>query len=724
MSVKLAFTLTLESDWHINAGYGLGSQIDAILERDSQGTPVISGSTLKGLFRDALYDLHTITNSSVAYKKPELGDTPKEVGLAGRVLGYHGIESRWTFSAAKPIIEQGGKEAGVDGTTIATGVRVDPAIRRAEANKFFTREMGMAQVFTFTIHNQEDADALADDVMWLVAAASYIRRLGGRRRRGAGRCTIQLSEDGNLHEALLENFGATYGNVGQVKPIQLPDDTWVNDSPDKTTAKRFRIWIHAKRPIVISNHHEAGNTYQGRMDIPGRTLRGALAYAVAPAKRDSADFRQLFVLSGLHFTDLHPLIRNKAYTALSIETPLGLQQQEDNPDKYRSVMVNDPIKTKGYKGRHLLADTYPSAKSLDNAKLQSETHMHVQIDPQTKRALEGNLYAYETPPSDLFYVGEVTLQEGVTWEQVAKLLGVHLEKPFDLSIGKGRRRSYGTSSAYIEELQNDEPPMWMPITLDKRLKANISQQDQIVTLTLASDAILMDTWGRYLQNFQTGDWLAKLLGVHDYEITREIVRTTVVKGFDMRAGLPHWQDIALVAGSSVTIQLNSGTWDLDKLQEIERDGIGLRRSEGYGRVVFNHPAHSGVIEGFKTLPIPPKLLPAEEQSIQKELPRSEFYKVWRIELEKTLASSYTGKEADTMQALSRLLVEHANDAELAHRVNAFGQSEHSNDKDPRLSDTAKQQINALIEKLDSQYRDHRRQGIILLAEALAQRSKS
>ncbi len=723
MSVKLTFTLTLESDWHINAGYGLGSRIDAILERDSQGNPVISGSTLKGLFRDALYDLHTITNSSSAYKKPELGETPKEAGLAGRVLGYPGIESHWTFSAAKPIIEQGGKEAGVDGTTVATGIRVDPTIRRAEANKFFTREMGMAQVFTFTILNQEVADALTDDVMWLVAAASYIRRLGGRRRRGAGRCTIQLNEDGNLHEALLENFGATYGNVGQVKPVQLPDNTRTNNTPDKTIAKRFRIWIHAKRPIVISNHHEAGNTYQGRMDIPGRTLRGALAYAVAPAKRDSDDFRELFVLGGLHFTDLHPLIKSKAYTALSLDSPLGLQQEENNSDNYRSVMVNAPIKTKGYKGRHLLADTYPSAKSLDNAKLQSETHMHPQIDPQTKRALEGNLYAYETPPSDLFYVGELTLQNDVTWETVAKLLGVHLEKPFDLSIGKGRRRSYGTSTVYIETLQANDPPMWMPLPLEDRLEADNTRQKSTITLTLASDAILMDTWGRYLQNFQTGNWLARLLGIHDYEITREIIRTTIIKGFDMRAGLPHWQDIALIAGSSVTIRLKSDTWDADKLRQIERNGIGLRRSEGYGRVVFNHPAHSGIVEGFKTLQIPSELLPAEEQATQKEFPRSGFYKVWRVELEKALPSSYD-KEADTMQALSRLLVEHADDADLTKHINAFGASPAPTDKEARLSDDAKQAFNDLIEKLDNKYAGHRRQGIIILAEALMQRSKS
>ena len=737
MTISLRFKLIVESDWHINAGYGLGSQINAILERDGAGNPIISGSTLKGLFRDALYDLgHIIMSENAAYDAVSIGETPKEFGIAGRILGYEGIESRWTFSAATPLNASGGKVAGVDGAMVATGVRVDPALRRAEANKFYTREMGAAQTFDFTLSTEYDDSTVEDDALWLVAAASYIRRLGGRRRRGAGQCQIQLQDTEthtDLHQKLLANFGATYCKQGQVQQVQLPDTTRQNDAPDETPVQRFRIWLHAKRPIVISNHHEAGNTYQGRMDVPGRTLRGALAYAVAPSKRNDDVFRQLFVLGGLGFTDLHPFVRGKDAVALSVESPLGLQQQEGNPDDYHSVMVNPPLKTKGYKGRHLLTEGYPSARSLDDAKIESETHMHVQIAPQTKRAMGGNLYAYETPPSYLLYVGEITLRDDVSWQQFAALTGIHLSERFELRIGKGRRRSYGTCTAYIEPLADSDPPTWMPLPFDMRLKASSTQQANMLTLTLASDTIVTDIWGRYVQNFKTDAWLTKELGIYDkdkdqrnqnYEIIREIVRTKVIKGFDMRAGLPHWQDIALIAGSSVTIQLKSGTWNVGKLQEMERNGIGLRRSEGYGRVVINHPAHSGVVEGFTTLKIPDALLTAAEQTVQTQLLRSKFYETWRNELEAALPKSYRDKEAQTMLALSRLLVQHADDTQLTNRINLFGVSDATPDKDARLSNESKEALNALINKLDTEYAEHKRQGVILLAEALAQRSNS
>ena len=29
------------------------------------------------------------------------------------------------------------------------------------------------------------------------------------------------------------------------------------------------------------------------------------------------------------------------------------------------------------------------------------------------------------------------------------------------------------------------------------------------------------------------------------------------------------------------------------MEQLERDGIGLRRNEGYGRIAFNHPVYDG-----------------------------------------------------------------------------------------------------------------------------------
>jgi CRISPR-associated protein Csx10 len=64
-------------------------------------------------------------------------------------------------------------------------------------------------------------------------------------------------------------------------------------------------------------------------------------------------------------------------------------------------------------------------------------------------------------------------------------------------------------------------------------------------------------------------------------------------GFNTKIRLPRWRDVALAAGSTVRLRLlEPYTSELqDRLQEIEREGVGLRRNEGYGRVAFEHPLY-------------------------------------------------------------------------------------------------------------------------------------
>ncbi len=49
----LKITVDLKSYWHAGGGRGAGSVYDAIVHRDSDGGPVLSGRHLKGLLRDA-----------------------------------------------------------------------------------------------------------------------------------------------------------------------------------------------------------------------------------------------------------------------------------------------------------------------------------------------------------------------------------------------------------------------------------------------------------------------------------------------------------------------------------------------------------------------------------------------------------------------------------------------------------------------------------------------
>lgn len=57
MENSLEINAQFLSYWHIGTGRGSGQNLDALVEKDSNGLPYIPGRTIKGLFRDAFFKL-------------------------------------------------------------------------------------------------------------------------------------------------------------------------------------------------------------------------------------------------------------------------------------------------------------------------------------------------------------------------------------------------------------------------------------------------------------------------------------------------------------------------------------------------------------------------------------------------------------------------------------------------------------------------------------------
>jgi hypothetical protein len=88
--------------------------------------------------------------------------------------------------------------------------------------------------------------------------------------------------------------------------------------------------------------------------------------------------------------------------------------------------------------------------------------------------------------------------------------------------------------------------------------------------------------------------LQELLDV-SVEPINTFCKSDFIDNFNNQIGLPRCRDIALRVGSSVGFKVLNHT-NLTRLQDqlrhIEEHGIGLRRQEGFGQVVFNHPIYS------------------------------------------------------------------------------------------------------------------------------------
>src|SRR5258708_25896354 len=114
--MELKFKLTLDSDYHIGAGHGIGTQVDSALLRDGDNIPVLRGSTIEGVLRDGLWRLLQTTqrlrdefNSHQQREKtasPASAYCRKTVAIPPcwlcRVFGTPSSPKRWSVSSARP----------------------------------------------------------------------------------------------------------------------------------------------------------------------------------------------------------------------------------------------------------------------------------------------------------------------------------------------------------------------------------------------------------------------------------------------------------------------------------------------------------------------------------------------------------------------------------------------------------------------------------------------
>ena len=576
--MQLQFELEFLSDWHIGAGHGTADGTDSAIERDPDNIPIITGSTLKGLFRDALLKLESLEST------PDIaGDT-----LADQLLGRPNLESRFRFRKARPIafpeLTSNRQPLPDDFTVIVPGVRVDPCTRRAEDAKLFQKEMGARSLaFHFTVDGT--GEATVEDAMWLVAAARMIRRLGGGRRRGAGACRIRLT-DPDLQVAYLDGFEQVLRGQSPSLPAAAFAQPLVDDLSLAATGKRFRLILLTEEPVVISERPLAGNAFTGKWSIPGSALRGAIASRARPNTLSEDEYRvfcDLFIHGGVSFQSALPLhlTEDKSAGYIIDAVPSGIVKNPED-DTIRSVLDPEtPVGYKRYSKRHV------TGHGLQRSELQRLSRVHVQIDPETQRASDGDLYSYDAIPTGTHLMSEITLDENTAWADLAQLADLPLRQPFDLYLGRALSRGYGYCRVWLEPLATNAPPLACPVPLEVRRETT---DDGTLYLTLVSDTIIVDAWGRAVRQFED-DWLSAALGV-SVSVRSQVVTPVTVEGWDARSGMPKWRDTALAKGSSVRLELNDTGGLAQSLAEVERIGIGLRRNEGFGRVVFNHLFHT------------------------------------------------------------------------------------------------------------------------------------
>ena len=110
-----------------------------------------------------------------------------------------------------------------------------------------------------------------------------------------------------------------------------------------------------------------------------------------------------------------------------------------------------------------------------------------------------------------------------------------------------------------------------------------------IPLTLTSDAILPDGLLRHCTRLD-GDYLANRCGVNGAELVYHAAGTRRVVGWNDLWGLPKPDEIAIAMGSAFVFGFKQDP-SREAVARLQAEGVGTRRSEGFGKVRVADPFH-------------------------------------------------------------------------------------------------------------------------------------
>lgn len=597
MSVEIKLCLRMLSDWHIGTGTAVHGHIDRRVQRDADGLPFVPAKTLIGIWRDACEVAANALDSGPtgawhAWVEYLFGSQPshaaKEAGQGPDPRTRHPRPAALVLSgplrfpgrlgpalAARPRL----REAV---TFVKPGVALDPETGAAFEGMLRYEEMARGGM-TLTggaalpgpLTGEQRRCALA--LLW--AGAVLVEGIGGKRRRGAGRCRLEPSGTGMPPAAAGLEATLTEAPADPPDPPDRGPVLGMETRPSGASWERAELTLELVTPL-LAHDRTIGNLVSGRDHAPGwMMLREVLSRlgegAAAAARRGD-----------LVVTPATPLVDGRP----GRPAPRVLAAAKDDPDLIINRMARIPAAEDGIYKR--LRSGYITAEPGGDAAIHKPgfvTRMHNTVQDTTQRPDEslGGVYVYRALEPGIRLGAEVRVRAGVLSE------GWHDRLTGTWRLGRSRKDDYGTVD--VTARPYDDGPARPGAAASLR-------EGDLLRVWLLSDLLVRDR--RLAPGADPADLAGALCGAFagagepslalkpvlrdggrvptSYEMSR-------TESWHVGWGLPRPSLLGFAAGGCLTFEITEGGLGPDALAAVELGGVGERRGEGFGQVRFNDP---------------------------------------------------------------------------------------------------------------------------------------
>lgn len=398
------------------------------------------------------------------------------------------------------------------------------------------------------------------------------------------------------------------------------------------------IRVTPASPIHLPDRHTVANYSSTLHYIPGSTVRGALAGAYLQKVNIQQEVNQRLQGNGLSFRDyfdwlfLSGQVRfPNLYPMKTSQRPLVIPLSARSCKRFRGfrdegrsvwekhhgvidILLNEPedeafrckICDSPIEPLEPISGFYESDDGQVNGaqriKVNRRMLVRTAIENETEIVRQKFLYSLETLEEGELFVGNLMVSAPNGWasndaQEAMKILMEHLQEPLSrLWIGGDKTRGLG---AIHLELSEFEPPDLLP-SLENRFnqlqdawkRVPEHENTNIFTLTLNSDAIVMDELWRYHSILDVDVLAREAPGAPPCCLKRWFTGTRIVSGWNAAHGLPKEDELAILKGSAFLYHTTAEQdMLLPWLRRLEEEGIGERLSEGFGQVIACHPLH-------------------------------------------------------------------------------------------------------------------------------------
>lgn len=357
-------------------------------------------------------------------------------------------------------------------------------------------------------------------------------------------------------------------------------------------------------PVILTALEGDPNQSVSLNYIPGSVLRGAIIGKYMRENNlktlDAVDekVRRLFFEGTTRYLNGYPVDKSGKRT---LPVPLSWHQDKqavaEQDENYHAPIYDFAVDDHPTEIKQALSVKVPFfSMGEDKVRLVSPKRrlsIHTARNRRYGRAIKaldttgepsGAVYRYEALEADQTFEALILCDNDEDAEFLMDLLKVEKDKEKDKQseeyfLGGSRSAGYGRVKIQNVKLINKD---WREA--DGEMK-NLGNK---LVVTFLSDVLLRDENGQFSADpMVVTDILKKKLNL---ELDKEkiFMNTKIIGGFNRKWGLPLPQCLAIGMGSVFVYSIKTpGRLDLNKLKELETEGIGERRIDGFGRLAFN-----------------------------------------------------------------------------------------------------------------------------------------